>query len=190
MTETETPTHASTDPGMTDRLPPRRLLYVAGGLTVLFGLLAVGFPLAASFGFTLAVGLSFVAVGAIEIVRAFAMRRWRRAAWHVGFGLLAILGGGLMVVFPFEGVLTLTMLVAAFLLVGGTVKAVAAFDLRPRAGWGWMLGSGLLSALLGLVLVLGLPGSALWTLGLLVGLDLVMLGAAQIALAAGLHREG
>jgi uncharacterized membrane protein HdeD (DUF308 family) len=68
------------------------------------------------------------------------------------------------------------------------VKAVAAFQLRPVRGWGWALASAVASIVLGLIVFSGWPGTALWVLGLMVGIDLLFYGWALLGLRAAVNR--
>ena len=98
--------------------------------------------------------------------------------------------GALMVVFgvwlfaqPLEGLLTLTIFVAAFFIVEGALQVWLATRMRGREGWGWLAAGGAVSVLLGLMVFFALPGAAIWVLGLLLGIDLLSTGAAMIALS-------
>ncbi len=162
-------------------------LSVAGIVSILLGGLAIAFPLASSIGVELVFGAVLVAAGIIEAIRAFTGRRDRSVAWSLIFAVLAILAGVILLLNPMEGVVTLTIVLSAFLLIGGAMKTAAAFGARPAPGWVWLLGSGLLSIVLAILLLAGLPGTAYWALGLLIGIDLIFLGVSQIALATGLR---
>ena len=82
----------------------------------------------------------------------------------------------------------LTLLMAAYFIATGVVKAVAAFQLRGVAGSGWTFFSAACSVILGLLVFSGWPGTAVWLIGLIVGIDLLMYGWALIALRAAVNR--
>lgn len=163
-------------------------LWIAGIASVVLGALAIIFPFAASLAAAMLFGAILAASGLLELVRAFVMRGAGSLLWNVLFGLAALAAGLILLVFPVEGVVTLTFIVGAFFLAGGAFKLVAAFGLRPFPGWVWIAVSGALSALLGLILLFGLPGTAAWAIGLLLGIDLIFLGIAEIAVASALRR--
>ena len=94
-----------------------------------------------------------------------------------------------MVLYPFEGVLALTLLLAAFLLVQGVFQIVAAYRIRPGRSWGWMLASGIATLILGVLIWLGWPGAALWIIGLLVGIHLLFSGFSLVMLALAARRS-
>lgn len=162
-------------------------LSFAGIVSILLGALAIAFPLASSIGVELVFGAILVVAGLAEIARGASGRIRAPGFWTFLFAVIAVAAGVLLLVNPMQGVITLTVVLAAFLLAGGAVKAIAAIGIKTIRGWGWLLASGLLSLVLGVLLLAGLPGTAYWALGLLVGVDLIMLGASQMALAAGLR---
>jgi len=126
-------------------------------------------------------GVILVLVGAAKLWHG--LQQPRGGAFLMGLAVSAayLVAGLLMLVHPWSGILALTILLAAFLVVKGVLKTAAAWHLRPRAPWGWTMASGLLSLVLGLLIWLGLPGTALWAIGLLLGVDLVFTGLTMIA---------
>jgi len=91
--------------------------------------------------------------------------------------------GALMLAFPMIGMLAMTSIITGYLIFAGVLKSIYAFQLKPLHGWGWMLFSGGVSFVLGLMLLYRLPVSALYVLGLFVGVDLVVYGASEIGVA-------
>ncbi|MDT8408121.1 MAG: HdeD family acid-resistance protein [Wenzhouxiangellaceae bacterium] len=159
-----------------------------GVVSILLGAVALVFPWWASLGIELAVGIFLVVVGALELVRVFSNRPESGSGWNVLFGLLAVAAGLLLLFYPLQGVITLTLVLTFFFLIGGTLKTVSAFYVKPAPGWGWMLASGLVSLVLGVIVLIALPGSAFWIFGILFGIDLIFFGAAQTAFGLGLRR--
>ena len=166
----------------------RTWLWIAGIASIVMGALAIIFPFAATLAAELVIGAILVVSGIVELIRAFVMRRKGNPTWNGLFGLAALVAGAILLVWPLQGMVTLTIVVGVFFLLGGALKLVAGFGLRPFPGWGWIGFSGALSVLLGLLLLFGLPGTALWAVGLLVGIDLIFLGIAEIAMASALKR--
>lgn len=86
---------------------------------------------------------------------------------------------------PVAGVLTLTILLAAYMFAGGVMRIVISLGYRrdiPKA-WGWLLFSGIVDIALGLLIISGFPGTAAWVLGLLVGINFVFMGWAIVMAA-------
>jgi uncharacterized membrane protein HdeD (DUF308 family) len=101
---------------------------------------------------------------------------------------VTLASGIILLIFPLAGVITLTMFLAAYFVAAGILKAIYALQHRGMSGWGWALGSGLISIALGVLIWSGFPGTALWALGLIVGIDLIFYGWALIFLYSTLKR--
>lgn len=162
---------------------------ILGIFLVIAGTAALAAPLAATLGVTLVVGWLLLIVGVAQLVHAFAVRGWRGTLTSALGGVLALLVGFLMTLNPGAGTATLTLLVTAFLLVGGLFKLISAFRVRPAFGWLWLLAGGVLSMLLGLLIVAQWPGSAAWVIGLFVGVDLIFTGWTLVMLALLARRD-
>ena len=156
-----------------------------GVLTLLAGVFAILAPFVASLTVVGLAAAVFILLGAAQLWAAF--RGDPKVAEHRALnGIL----GALMVVFgvwlfaqPLEGLVTLTIFVAAFFIVEGALQVWLATRMRGREGWGWLAAGGAVSVLLGLMVFFALPGAAIWVLGLLLGIDLLSTGAAMIALS-------
>jgi len=98
--------------------------------------------------------------------------------------------GGILVGFPVAGLMSLTLVLAAFLTVDGVVSILYALDHRRHASqrWGFLLVNGLLDILLAVLILWWLPDSAAWILGLVLGIDLVFAGVSLVAMALAARR--
>jgi uncharacterized membrane protein HdeD (DUF308 family) len=158
--------------------------YWGGGiLFVLMGAVAIILPLVATLALTLIIGILFIIGGVYELSRAFRHRGAGRVFGAALFGVLALAAGIVLLLNPIGGAITLALFLGVYLIVSGVFRAIAAFDLRPAKGWGWMLFGALVSLLLGILIVIWLPQSGLWVLGLLVGIDFLFFGSTLIAIA-------
>src|SRR5207253_7419236 len=101
-------------------------------------------------------------------------------------GLLSLVVGVLFLRAPLDALLALTLLLACLLTVGGIFKIVAALTYR-FAAWGWPLVSGLIDLILGVMIWLEWPASALWVIGLFVGISLVFRGFNWVGLGLSLR---
>src|SRR3954463_10309222 len=97
--------------------------------------------------------------------------------------ILAVLIGFLFLRDPAQGMATITLLLIVFFMIEGISKVVFALTIRPFPNWGWVLASGLVGILLALILWANLPVTALWLVGVLLGLQLISVGAAIAYLA-------
>ncbi len=180
---------ASTGDGMR-RWPSGGWLFVVLGiLWIFFGLVLIGSPLYGTLAAVWVFGLLLVFGGVLHTVHAFMVRGWRGFFLHLVEGLLCIVVGAVLLADPLIGAMWLTLLIGIFLAVGGVVRFVLGFMVR-RAGaaWVWLLVSGVLEFLLGLIILTGWPGSALWVIGLFLGIRMVFSGTSMIAL--GLSPRG
>lgn len=162
------------------RTPMRRGGFVVlGAVLVVVGVLSLAFPLLAALSFNLVVGLTLLTGGIAALVHAFRVRGWQGRAVQIVLGLLYLLGGLVFLVNPFAGLLALTLALGAFFAADGIARILMAAQIRPMRGWGLFLVSGLLSLVLGALVLLGLPGGwSLAILGLVVGLNMLLTGAA------------
>jgi uncharacterized membrane protein HdeD (DUF308 family) len=161
------------------------LFLTEGILLVVLGILAVLAPVIASLAATVFFGWILLLSGIMGLVTTFRARHAPGFWWSLLSALVGIVAGALLLVWPTQGTLSLTVVLIAFLLVEGVVSIM--YGLEHRTGlsgrWGWMLASGVVDVVLGVLLLLGLPSTALWALGLLLGLNLLFGGWALILMA-------
>jgi uncharacterized membrane protein HdeD (DUF308 family) len=105
--------------------------------------------------------------------------------WSLVSAIIAIAAGVVLLLWPVNGTLSLTLVLIAFFIVEGGATILYAVDHRDQLSgrWGWMLVSGIIDIILAAIILTGLPGTASWALGLLVGINMVFGGAALIAMA-------
>ena len=163
-------------------------LLVVGIALIVLGTVAIIAPGIATLFVTTFLGWLFIVSAATEFYLAFKVHGGWRIAGAVLTGLVSLAAGVWLLLNPLAGAAALTLLLAAYFVASGVVKAVAAFQLRPVGGWVWTLVSAAASIVLGLLVFSGWPGSALWILGLLVGIDLLFYGWSLIALRAAVNR--
>lgn len=124
------------------------------------------------------------------LVHAFSIKGWRGFLMELLIGALYVVAGGWLAFFPFTGIVTLTILLAALFLAEGVLEVVMALRVRPHEGWGWLLLSGLVAIAVGVLIAYELPSSATWAIGLLAGVNLVSTGVSFIVLALAGRRIG
>jgi uncharacterized membrane protein HdeD (DUF308 family) len=136
-------------------------------------------------------GWLLVISGIGEAIHAFMAQGWRGFLLELLSAVLYLGVGVLLLVNPLEGALALTFVVAVFLLVEGIFKIITALRVRDHRGWGWLLASGIVSVILGVLIWAQWPASGLWVIGLLVGIQLLFTGwsLVMLALAARSHRQ-
>jgi uncharacterized membrane protein HdeD (DUF308 family) len=157
-----------------------------GIVLVVLGIIALGSVVIASLAAAVAIGTLLLLGGVAESVGAFWCRDWSGFFLHLLSGVLSIVIGVLFLWAPVGALLALTLLLASFLMVGGLFKIVAAVSYR-FAAWGWPLLSGIIDLILGVLIWQEWPASALWVIGLFVGINLVFRGINWIALGLSLR---
>ena len=160
-----------------------------GIVMIVLGVLAIALPLAAALTIGLLLGWLLLLGGVVQAVHAFRTRTASRFWWELGIGVLYILAGLLFLTNLMQGIVTLTIILAILFLLEGCAKIVLALQLRGVSSWFWLLLSGLLALLLGVLLLADLPGSAAWALGLIVGINLVFSGFSLLTLAQAARRS-
>jgi uncharacterized membrane protein HdeD (DUF308 family) len=156
-----------------------------GILLVILGLAAVIIPPLASLAVTIFLGWMFLISGIAGLVVTFWARQMPGFWWSLISAALAVAAGIILLARPMQGVLTLTIVVGAYFLAEGVASIMYALEHRRELSerWSWMLFSGLLDILIAGMIIAGLPGSAEWAIGLLVGINLVFGGASLIGMA-------
>jgi len=162
------------------------VLYLIEGIALLvLGVLAILIPPLATLAFTLLLGWVFLLSGAIGLFTTFWMRRAPGFWWSLVSAALGIVVGALLLASPPQGALSLTFVLIAFFAIEGVASIMFALDhKRELSGrWGWMLASGIVDLLVAAMILAGLPSTAAWAIGLLVGINMVFGGTALIAMA-------
>src|SRR6202051_1918729 len=158
---------------------------IEGILLVIFGLAAIVVPPAASLAVTILLGWLFLISGIAGLALTFWARLMPGFWWSLISAVLAIAAGVILRAMPVQGTLTLTIVVGAYFLAEGVATIMYALEHRRELSerWSWMLVSGVLDILISAMVITGLPGSAEWAIGLLVGINLLFGGATLIGMA-------
>jgi len=162
-------------------------LFLAEGIIlVLLGVIAIVVPPIATIAFTLIVGWVFLFGGAAGLFTTFYIG-WRMPGfwWSLISALIGIAAGLVLLARPVTGSLSLTLVLIAFFVVEGVASIMFAIEHRNQliGRWGWMLVSGIIDLILAIIIFAGLPETAVWALGLLVGINMLFGGSALIAIA-------
>jgi uncharacterized membrane protein HdeD (DUF308 family) len=167
-----------------ERTQPGRTPLILGSVaTIAAGIVAIVVPAVASVGIAIFTGIVLVAAGGALGLGALAAesRRWKLL---VGFAALLTLGAGIsLLVSPLEGTFTLTVILAIWLVAVGIAQIATGLAGRGTEGAGYAVLAGGMSLVLGLLIAVKLPSSGDWAIGLLVGIQLVVLGLASLGRA-------
>jgi uncharacterized membrane protein HdeD (DUF308 family) len=161
------------------------LFLVEGVVLLVLGATAVVLPPIATLAVTILFGWLFLVSGVVGLFTSFWMRHAPGFWWSLLSAALGIVVGAMLLGSPLVGALSLTLVLIAFFLIEGVVSIMFALDhKRELSGqWGWMLMSGLIDLVLAVMIFAGLPSTASWAVGLLVGINMIFGGTALIAMA-------
>ena len=162
------------------------VLYLVEGIVLLvLGAAAIIIPPLATIAVTIVLGWLFLVSGVVGLVTTF----WMRAApgfwWALISAVLGIVVGIMLLASPLRALVPLTILLVAFFIIEGITTIMFSLEhKRELSGrWGWMLVSGIVDLILAAIIFAGLPGTAAWAIGLLVGINMIFGGSALIAMA-------
>jgi uncharacterized membrane protein HdeD (DUF308 family) len=165
-------------------------LMVVGGLAILIGVVALVFPLPASLTVNALVGAALVVAGIAGALGALRLADGSDRLWGLLLGLLVLALGGIMLVYPIAGLQTLTMVFAVGFLASGLFKLMLGWRL-PEPSWKWSLViSGAISVLLAVMIVTGLPSSAIVVPGILLAVELLTYGWGLVFLGLAWKERG
>jgi uncharacterized membrane protein HdeD (DUF308 family) len=161
------------------------LFLFEGIILVILGAAAIVLPVVATLAFTLVIGWLFLISGAVGLVTTFWMRNAPGFWWALVSAVIAIAAGIVLIRWPINGTLSLTLVLIAFFVVEGIATLMYAYEHRTQltGRWAWMLMSGIVDLILAGIIFAGLPGTAAWALGLLVGINMLFGGVAMIGMA-------
>ena len=162
-----------------------RLLLVEGIILVVLGMAAILIPPMAGLAVTIFLGWLFLIGGVVGLVATLSARHAPGFGWALLSALVALLAGAVLLWNPLQGLVTLTYVLIAYFIVDGVLMIVFAIEHRRELSgrWEWLMLNGVIDLVLAAAILMGLPGSSVWALGLLVGIDLVFGGSSLIAMA-------
>jgi uncharacterized membrane protein HdeD (DUF308 family) len=160
-----------------------------GVVLIVVGVVSMGAPFATTIVAKVFLGWLFLVAGISQATHAFFAQGWRGFVGDLLIGLLYTVVGVWLTFFPLAGIIGLTVLLAATFVIEGFLKFQIGLKIRPTNGWLWIIISGLIAIAAGILLVMGLPSTATWAIGLLVGVNILMSGVAFLLLAFGADKD-
>jgi len=167
------------------------LFLFEGIVLIVLGTLALLVPAVASVAAAIVFGWILLISGAVGLVATFRAQGSPGFVWSLISAILGIAAGIILLAMPAQGALSLTAVLIAFLLVEGVATVLFALDHRKGTSgrWSWVLASGILDVALGIILLAGLPGTAVWALGLLIGINMIFGGWSLVWMALRARSE-
>ncbi|RQG98019.1 HdeD family acid-resistance protein [Natrarchaeobius chitinivorans] len=160
-----------------------RTLAIAGGVVGLLGILAIAFPMVTGLSVTVGLGVLLLVGGIVHGAHAFTARGWSGSLWQAALAAISIVAGVALVVNPVVGLVSLTALAIAYLLVDAAAELWMSMRMDDQPGRASVAVSGLLSLVLAGLLWTGFPANAGWAIGVLVGVGLFVTGLSMVIVA-------
>ena len=158
---------------------------IEGIVLAILGLAAIIVPPLASLAVTIYLAWMFLIMGILGLVMTFWARGMPGFWWSLISAILAIAAGAILLARPMQGVLTLTIVLGVFFLAEGVATIMYALEHRRELSgrWSWLVVSGAVDIIISGLIITGLPSSAEWAIGLLVGINLLFGGVSMIGMA-------
>jgi uncharacterized membrane protein HdeD (DUF308 family) len=162
-----------------------KFFLIEGIVLLILGAIAVCVPPLATVTVEILIGWLILLSGVLGLVMTFQTRGSPGFGWSLLSAVVGIAAGIVLLLWPLSGVLTLTVILTAFLTVEGVVSIMYALAHRRESSsrWQMMLLSGVVDLILAGLILAGLPGTAAWAIGLIVGINLLFGGVALVAIA-------
>jgi len=183
-----TMTEASPSPGLEPLRAKSGWIIALGVVYVLAGLIALGSVVFATKVTVFVVGIMMLISGVAEVFNAFQIKTWGKFLLWLLLGALYIVAGFITFENPLLAAAVLTLMLGFVLVASGIMRIVLAFSMKSGTPWAWVVLSGAITLLLGLVILVHWPVSGLYILGIFLGVDLIIAGIGWIGVGFGLRR--
>ena len=175
---------------MTSGVAPLRAkwgwILALGIVYLITGIIALGSVVMATAASVFVVGIMMVISGVAEVINAFQIKTWGKFLLWILLGALYIVAGFVTFQNPLLAAVFLTLILGAALVASGIMRIILAFSMKEGSAWLWVVFSGVVTLLLGGVILSHWPISGLYVLGVFLGIDLVIAGVSWIAISLGL----
>ena len=161
-----------------------------GVVFLIAGFIALGSAVAATASALMIVGIMMIMGGAAEIVAAFSVKGWGKFILWMLLGALYVGAGIIAIGNPFAAATILTLMLGAALGAGGVLRIFLAFSMKSAGKpWGWVVLSGLVTLLLGVMIIAQWPASSFFVLGIFLGIDLIFIGSGWVTMGLALKNR-
>ncbi len=167
-----------------------RWVVALGVVFLAAGVIALGSVVAATASAVIIVGVMMLMGGAMEIFAAFNVKDWGKFLFWLLLGALYVAAGVIAIMNPFAAATILTLMLGIALVIGGVLRLFLAFQMKQAgASWGWVALSGVITLLLGGMIIAQWPASSFFVLGIFLGIDLIFIGSAWITMGLALRKR-
>jgi membrane protein HdeD len=163
-------------------------LHWLGIVFIALGAASVLAPAVAGSALMIVIGFILLIAGIAAIVRELKAEASKERTMGLILGIITALAGIAVIGHPLFGLAFLTLLLVGYFVAEGVWKIVVSFRYKHASGWKWLLVSGVLSLVLGLLIWNQWPVSGMWAVGVLVGVNLLGTGMALVTLASALNK--
>lgn len=167
----------------------RTALIVESILLIILGVIAIALPFYATLSIELIIAWILLLGGIVQLFKSISSFKAAGGAVSMIGGIIYIVVGALMLIYPWKGMATLTFLIGLFFLLEGLAKIVFSFELKPAQNWGWLLVSGIIALIMAGIILYGWPQTSLWVIGLLVGINMLFFGFSLLALTTSIPKR-
>ncbi|MBN9512573.1 MAG: HdeD family acid-resistance protein [Alphaproteobacteria bacterium] len=164
-------------------------LVLLGVVLIVAGAVAMVIPAVSGVPANEVLGSVLMVSGFVQIMQAAKMLNWEGFIWHMLLGIVAAIGGALISLDPFPGIVTITILIAIIFAVHGATQIVFAWKVRRQTGWHWFLVSGCVALIVSVLLLMKLPYGHSFTPATVAGVSLIFGGWAYVAMALASRRS-
>jgi uncharacterized membrane protein HdeD (DUF308 family) len=153
------------------------------------GFIALGSVVLATVVSVAIVGAMMVLAGVVEVIGAFQMKSWGKFFIWILLGVLYAAAGVFVVGNPLLAAGLLTLILGVAHAASGLVRIFLALQMQSGARWLWVVISGVITALLGVIILFHWPVSSLYVLGTFLGIDLAFAGVGWISMGLALRKS-
>ena len=164
-------------------------LLVFGIIFLVLGIIGLGMTFFLTKIVALYVGFLILIGGVSQLYLAFSTKGWKGSILNILIGILYIIVGIEIIANPVLASVVLTLLLAITILVIGVVRIILALQLRPLENWIWTLIGGLITVLLGIMILAKWPASGLWVIGLFIAIEMIVNGWSLITVALAAKQQ-
>jgi len=165
-------------------------LLALGILSLVLGIIGIGMSVGLTIAGVLLFGILILVAGGIQLINAFKCKGWKGILWHLVMAVLYLFAGVMVIMAPLLASMIFTLMLAGVLILVGIIRAILAFQLRGFKNWIVPLIGGVISIILGAIILAEWPISGLWVIGLFIAIELVVNGWSYIFIALAARQAG
>ena len=182
-----------TPPSLADGLKVLRAkwgwIVALGVVFMIAGVVALGSVVAATASAVMIIGIMMIMGGVAEFIAAFGVKEWGKFLLWMLLGALYVVAGVIAIAHPIHTATILTLMLGIALVAGGLLRLFLAFQMKAGSSWGWVALSGVVTLLLGGMIIAQWPASGIFVLGIFLGIDLIFIGSGWITMGLALRKR-